>query len=103
MVEFVISTKSQEEALSLRDKLCKSLVGIPGFINNEIIVCSQSVNEKGEPLCEDGNLVIGDKNHCVCVTLASKNQRIDTPQIAITLSADEASVFFTENNTFASA
>lgn len=41
MLTLIFENASKEKALKLRDDLCESLVGIPGFIDNEIIVNTQ--------------------------------------------------------------
>ena len=98
MLKLLFENKSQEEALKMRDMICNSLKGIPGFINNEIIVCSQSFDpDTNKPSCEDGNMEIitegyrlnhvveifisgGENDSGVIHTIASKiskNQRIE--------------------------
>ena len=97
MLKLLFENDSQEEALNMRDMICNSLKGIPGFINNEITVCSQSFDpDTNEPSCEDGNMEIiadgyrlrhvveivisgGENDSGITHTIASKiskNQRI---------------------------
>ena len=45
MLTLVFESASKEKALKLRDFLCEALVGIPGFINNEIVVNTQDFDD----------------------------------------------------------
>ena len=64
MLKLLFENESQEEALKMRDMICNSLKGIPGFINNEITVCSQSFDlDTNKPSCEDGNMEIVDEGY----------------------------------------
>ena len=74
MLRIVISNESKEKALEMRDRVCASLVGIPGFVNNEIVVSSQVLDSSGNPLCEDGDMEWGGEKHCVVVTIGSPDQ-----------------------------
>ena len=52
MLKLLFENESQEEALKMRDIICNSLKGIPGFINNDIMVCSQSFDPNtNKPYC----------------------------------------------------
>ena len=42
----VFDHETKEKALKLRDELCNALVGIPGFVNNEIIVNTQDIDKE---------------------------------------------------------
>ena len=42
----VFDHETKEKALKLRDDLCNALVGIPGFINNEIVVNTQDIDKE---------------------------------------------------------
>ena len=58
MLTLVFESASKEKALKLRDFLCEALVGIPGFINNEIVVNTQDFDDiTKQPLNEEGDLV----------------------------------------------
>ena len=80
MLTLIFENTSKEHALKLRDFLCEALVGIPGFIDNEIVVNTQDVDERTKlPLNEDGDLVVIDEDgerheHCVRLMIASDNQ-----------------------------
>ena len=80
MLTLVFENASKEKALKLRDFLCEALVGIPGFINNEIVVNTQDLdNDTKEPLNEEGDLVVIDEDgekheHCVRLMIASDKQ-----------------------------
>ena len=43
MLTFVFGNLTKSNALAMRDVFCSSLVGIPGFIENEIMVSSALV------------------------------------------------------------
>ena len=77
MLRIVIANESKEKALEMRDRVCSSLVGIPGFINNEIVVSSQALDSSGNPTCEDGDMEWDGEKHCVVVTIDSPNQPDD--------------------------
>lgn len=71
----------KKKALKLRDDLCESLVGIPGFIDNEIIVNTQDLDyNTKEPLNEEGELIVIDndgeihEHYCVRLMIDSDNQ-----------------------------
>ena len=76
---------TKEKALKLRDDLCNALVGIPGFVNNEIIVNTQDIDKETlQPLNEEGNMVIVDKDgekheHCVRLIIDSDKQSHEIP------------------------
>lgn len=80
MLTLIFENASKEKALKLRDDLCESLVGIPGFIDNEIIVNTQDLdNNTKEPLNEEGDLIVIDDDgemheHCVRLMIDSDNQ-----------------------------
>lgn len=80
MLTLVFENASNEKALKLRDHLCEALVGIPGFIDNEIVVNTQDVdNITKEPLNEEGDLIVVDNDgekheHCVRLMIASDKQ-----------------------------
>ena len=81
MVRFVIVNKTKEKALEMRDHVCASLVGIPGFVNNDIVVSSQLVDSSGNPTSEDGDMEWDGEKHCVLLTLDSPNQSDKTPNM----------------------
>lgn len=81
MVRFVIVNETKEKALEMRDHVCASLVGIPGFVNNDIVVSSQIVDSSGNPTCEDGDMEWDGEKHCVLLTLDSQNQSDKTPDM----------------------
>ena len=59
----VFDHETKEKALKLRDDLCNALVGIPGFVNNEIIVNTQDIDKETlQPLNEEGDMVVVDKD-----------------------------------------
>jgi len=80
MLTLVFENASKEKALKLHDFLCEALVGIPGFINNEIVVNTQDIDEHTKlPINEEGDLVVidddGEKHeHCVRLMITSDNQ-----------------------------
>ena len=84
MLTLVFSNKSKEDAINLRDLFCSSVKGIPGFIENEILITSQLSKPDGT-MYEDGEseyTVCGKLyKHVVMVTLASDNQPEETPEI----------------------
>ena len=47
MLTFVFGNKSKEDAFAMRDLFCSALVGIPGFIENEIMVSSVIYDDEG--------------------------------------------------------
>ena len=81
----VFDHETKEKALKLRDDLCNALVGIPGFVNNEIIVNTQDIDKETlQPLNEEGNMVIVDKDdekheHCVRLIIDSDKQSHEIP------------------------
>ncbi len=80
MLTLVFENATKEKALKLRDFLCEALVGIPGFIDNEIVVNTQDIdNDTKEPLNEEGDLVVIDDDgeehrHCVRLMIDSDKQ-----------------------------
>ena len=80
----VFDHKTKEKALKLRDELRNALVGIPGF-NNEIFVNTQDIDkETRQPLNEEGNMVVVDKDgekheHCVRLIIDSDKQSHEIP------------------------
>ena len=80
MLTLIFENASKEKALKLRDFLCEALVGIPGFIDNEIVVNTQDLdNVTEEPLNEEGDLIVvdddGEKHeHCVRLMISSDKQ-----------------------------
>lgn len=80
MLTLIFENASKEKALKLRDDLCESLVGIPGFIDNEIIINTYDLdNNTKEPLNEEGELIVIDNDgethkHCVRLMIDSDNQ-----------------------------
>ena len=80
MLTLVFENDSKEQALKLRDFLCEALVGIPGYIENEIIVNTQDINDTTkEPLNEEGDLVVIDEDgekhhHCIRLMIDSDKQ-----------------------------
>ena len=81
----VFDHETKEKALKLRDDLCNALVGIPGFVNNEIIVNTQDIDKETlQPLNEEGNMVVIDKDgekhkHCVRLIIDSDEQSYEIP------------------------
>ena len=94
MLKLLFENDSQEEALKMRDMICKALKGVPGFNTDEILVQSNYIDGKES---EDGNMEIisegyrlqhvveivisgGENDSDVTHTIASKiskNQRIE--------------------------
>lgn len=80
MLTLVFENATKEKALKLRDFLCEALVGIPSFINNEIVVNTQDLDDNTkEPLNEEGDLVVidddGEKHeHCIRLMIDSDKQ-----------------------------
>ena len=81
----VFDHETKEKALKLRDDLCNALVGIPGFINNEIIVNTQDIDKETlQPLNGEGDMVVVDKDgekheHCVRLIIDSDKQSHEIP------------------------
>lgn len=78
MLTIVFEHDNAEEALKTRDKLCNALVGIPGFIENDIIVNTQECDVKGNALNEEGDLIVKDNDgidHKHCVRLIMHNDK----------------------------
>ena len=81
----VFDHETKEKALKLRDELCNALVGIPGFVNNEIIVNTQDIDKETlQPLNEEGDMVVVDKDgekheHCVRLIIDSDKQSREIP------------------------
>ena len=81
----VFDHETKEKALKLRDDLCNALVGIPGFVNNEIIVNTQDIDKETlQPLNEEGDMVVVDKDnkkheHCVNLIIDSDKQSHEIP------------------------
>ena len=82
---FVFDHETKEKALKLRDDLCNALVGISGFVNNEIIVNTQDIDKETlQPLNEEGDMVVVDKDgekheHCVKFIIDSDKQSHEIP------------------------
>lgn len=95
MLTLVFENTSKEKALKLRDFLCEALVGIPGFIDNEIIVNTQDLDSNTkEPLNEEGDLVVidddGEKHeHCVRLMIDSDKQPKEVTNHIIILGGKE--------------
>ena len=47
MLTLIFGNKSKEDALAMRDLFCSSVVGIPGYIDNEILITSQLTKSDG--------------------------------------------------------
>lgn len=81
----VFEHNTKEGALKMRDILCNALVGIPGFVNNEIVVNTQDIDkETMQPLNEEGDMVVvdddGEKHeHCVRLIIDSDKQPREIP------------------------
>ena len=81
----VFDHETKEKALKMRDDLCNALVGIPGFVNNEIIVNTQDIDKETlQPLNEEGDMVVVDKDgekheHCVRLIINSDKQLREIP------------------------
>lgn len=60
-------------------------MGIPGFVNNEIVVNTQDIDrETMQPLNEEGDMVVVDKDgekheHCVKLIIDSDKQSPEIP------------------------
>ena len=84
MLTLIFGNKSKEDALALRDLFCSGVVGIPGYIENEIIITSQLCKSDGT-MYEDGEseyTICGKTyKHVVMVSLTSDNQSEETPEI----------------------
>ena len=87
MLTFVFGNKSKEDAFAMRDLFCSALVGIPGFIENEIMVSSVIYDDKGNEYPDgEGIYKCGDGviyEHAVMVTLQSDNQPEETPDFVL--------------------
>ena len=83
MLTLVFGNKSKEDALAMRDLFCSSVKGIPGYIENEILITSQLTKSDGT-MFEDGeseyNVCGKDYKHVVMVCLSSDNQSDGTPE-----------------------
>ena len=83
MLTLIFGNKSKEDALAMRDLFCSSVVGIPGYIDNEILITSQLTKSDGT-MFEDGEseyTVCGKTyKHVVMVCLSSDNQPDGTPE-----------------------
>lgn len=83
MLTLIFGNKSKEDALAMRDLFYSSVVGIPGYIENEILIESQLTKSDGT-LFEDGESEynVNGKNykHVVVVRLYSYNQPEGTPE-----------------------
>ena len=81
----VFDHETKAKALKLRDDLCNALVGIPGFVNNEIVVNTQDIDKETlQPLNEEGDTVVVDKDgekheHCVRLIIDSDKQSHEIP------------------------
>ena len=81
----VFDHETKEKALKLRNDLCNALVGIPGFVNNEIIVNTQDIDKETlQPLNKEGDMVVVDKDgekheHCVKLIIDSDKQSHEIP------------------------
>lgn len=95
MLTLIFENSSQEEALKLRDFLCEALVGIPGFIDNDIVVNTQDLDSiTKEPLNEEGDLVTVDDDgikheHCIRLIISSDNQPEEVTNHIIVLGGKE--------------
>lgn len=95
MLTLVFENDTKEQALKLRDFLCEALVGIPGFIDNEIVVNTQDIdNNTKEPLNEEGDLVVIDDDgeehkHCVRLMIDSDKQPKEVTNHIIILGGKE--------------
>lgn len=83
MLTLIFGNKSKEDALAMRDLFCSSAKGIPGYIENEILITSQLTKSDGTTF-EDGEseYTVRGKiyKHVVMVCLASGNQPDETPE-----------------------
>lgn len=83
MLQIVFPNESQEEALKLRDQICKNLVGNPAYVRNDIIVCSQDFDPSGKPLVDDGDIrfVHGGTiyEHCIIISIKYDSEPDDNP------------------------
>ena len=84
MLTLVFGNKSKEDAIALRDLFSTGVKGIPGFIENEILITSQLSKPDGT-MHEDGEseyTVCGKTyKHVVLIMLSSDNQSEETPEI----------------------
>ena len=105
----VFDHETKEKALKLRDELCNALVGIPGFVNNEIIVNTQDIDKETlQPLNEEGDMVVVDKDgekheHCVRLIIDSDKQLSEIPNKimfckGITCETDKIESIFDDKN-----
>lgn len=84
MLTLIFGNKSKEDALAMRDLFYSSVVGIPGYIENEIQIGSQLTKSDDGTLFEDGeseyNVNGKIYKHVVMVRLFSYNQPEGTPE-----------------------
>ena len=100
MLTLIFGNKSKEDALALRDLFYSGVVGIPGYIENEIIITSQLSKSDGT-MYEDGEseyTVCGkDYKHVVMVCLSSDNQPDGTPEIEFGIDNPDSYLYSIQN------
>ncbi len=91
MLTFVFGNKSKEDAFAMRDLFSSALVGIPGFIENEIMVSSIIHDNEGNEYPDGEGIYDCDGviyNHVVMVTLQSDNQPNGTPEFVFGVNSE---------------
>ena len=75
MITFVFENDSKEKALKFRDQMCENLKGIPAYIDNQVMVTSDT------PEYEDGELEFEFNGHvgkhCILVTISDPKSKDD--------------------------
>jgi hypothetical protein len=96
MLTLVFGNKTKEDALAMRDLFCSSLVGIPGFIENEIMVSSSLVDKEGNTYPDGESIYESDDGtvyeHAVMLSLASDNQPEGTPDFVFTINCADMDI-----------
>lgn len=95
MLTFVFGNLTKSNALAMRDVFCSSLVGIPGFIENEIMVSSALVDKNGNTYPDGESIYEQDGfvyKHVVMVTLSSDNQPAGTPEFVFCINALDSDI-----------
>ena len=100
MLTLIFGNKSKKDALALRDLFCSGVAGIPGYIENEIIITSQLSKPDGT-MYEDGEseyTVCGKTyKHVVMVSLTSDNQSEETPEIEFGINNPDSYLYSIQN------
>ena len=75
MITFVFENDSKEKALKFRDQMCENLKGIPAYIDNQVMVISDT------PEYEDGEIEFEFNGHvgkhCILVTISDPKSKDD--------------------------